>query len=110
MKTTASAAHGRDSRQAAWHHAYRRTRDLFRLHFGIDMPGTASGGGESHPGAECCDGGSGCILVLGDPPGPKAGAAPVLDRDRPRPLRGRPPAAPGRRTEPDLAGSSARPA
>lgn len=92
--------YGHDSRKGAWHRAYRRTRDLFRLHFGTDMPGIAPGDDEdSHPDAECCTGGSGCILVFGGPAGFEASAVSVLDRERPRPLRDRPAAAPGRRAQ-----------
>ncbi len=99
--------YGHDSQSAAWRGAYQRTRDLFRLHFGTDMPGTAPGiDGEFHPDAGCCTGGSGCIRVFGD----QAGAVSVLDRERPRPWRARPPAASACPAEPALAGGSPHPA
>jgi hypothetical protein len=99
--------YGHGVRKAAWHRAYQRTRDLFCRHFGTDMPGTAPGDDEdSHPDAECCTGGSGCIRVFGD----EAGTVWVLDRERPGPLRSRPNAAPARRAEPVLAGHSPLPA
>jgi hypothetical protein len=102
-----------DSHKAAWRRAYRRTRELFRQHFGVDMPGTAPGDDEHlHPDAECCTGGSGFTRVFGDPPSTVS----LLDRERPRPLRPQPLAAADRRPGepvlashlPHLAGTPAR--
>lgn len=57
----------RDAHWVAWHRNYARTRDLFRGHFGTDMPGAAPPAGEDHhPGTGCCTGGAGSIRVFGD--------------------------------------------
>jgi hypothetical protein len=94
--------YGHDTRRADWRSAYGRARDLFRRHFGTDMPGTFPGyPEEAHPGADCCTGGSGCVLVFGGLAS-RDGAVTVLDRERPRPPRGRPPAPAARWAEPVL--------
>jgi hypothetical protein len=63
-----------DSRKAGCR-AYRRTRDLFRLHIGADMPGTVPGDDdESDPNADCWTGASGCILAFACLAATEAGA------------------------------------
>ena len=90
--------YGHDGHKAAWRSAYRRTGELFRRHFGTDMPGTAPGDDEHlHPDTECCTGGSGCTRVFGELPDVGAGAVSLLDRERPRPLRAQQAPATGRR-------------
>lgn len=94
--------YGHDGHKAAWRRAYQRTRELFRQHFGTDMPGTAPGDDEHlHPDTECCTGGSGCIRVFGELAGTEAGIVSVLDRERPRPPRAQPLAAPARPGKPN---------
>jgi hypothetical protein len=41
----------------AWHTAYQRTRELFRVHFGIDLPAGEAAGTCHNGGSSCRDGG-----------------------------------------------------
>jgi hypothetical protein len=89
---------GHDGHKAAWRLAYRRTCELFRRHFGTDMPGTAPGDNEHlHPDTECCTGGSGYTRVFGELSDMGAGGVSLLDRERPRPPRVQHASATGRR-------------
>lgn len=86
-----------DGRPAAWRRDYARTCDLFQTHFGTSMPGTAmpDGNDDFHLDAECCTGGAGSVRVFAGPASPAT--APVLDRERPRPVRA---PSPGRAGQP----------
>ena len=86
----------------AWHAAYDRTRDLFRAHFGIDLPAGQAAGTCHNGGSSCKAGGSSApTRNARNPPSPH-------HLPRPRPDRQPAPSRPDRPPSP-CAGRPARP-
>ena len=68
----------------AWHAAYDRTRDLFRAHFGIDLPAGQAAGTCHNGGSSCRDGGG---SICSNEECEKSATASTVDLPRPRPDR-----------------------
>jgi hypothetical protein len=73
--------------ETAWHAAYDRTRELFRQHFGTDLPGRDMAGASCHVnGSSCRDGNSICVFDDSITCEKTTGSA-AADGQRPRPDR-----------------------
>ncbi len=71
-----------DQDQTEWQAAYQHTRELFREHFGIELPAGQASGACHNGGSDCNDGGSICSNRDCE-----KSAQSTLDQVRPRPDR-----------------------
>lgn len=80
--------------EATWRAAFGRTRELFRQHFGTDVPGRDAAGASCHvDGSSCTDEENNSVCVFDDSVEcDRTTGAAALDRQRPRPDRAAAPA------------------